>query len=147
MSVQFKNYNIDTGPAGPAGPAGPSGPTGPGPTGPTGPTGSTGSTGQSNITNYLIMGTTGTIPNNIQYVLVNNGSLFTITVPTSPVNGQILTIRNIVPAGPGFITIINAPVGTTFFGLVSSATITNSVTGITNMIYSNNVWYIISFCI
>ena len=147
MSVQFKNYNIDIGPAGPTGPEGPAGSTGStGPTGPAGPAGPAGPKGQSNIPNYLIMSSTGTIPGNIQYVLVTNSSAFTITVPTSPVNGQILTIRNTVNAGSNIT--INAPFGTTFTQAgTSSNTIQISATGITNMIYIGNVWYIISLCI
>ena len=140
MSVQFKNYNIDIGPAGPAGPSGPSGSTGS--TGPTGSTGSTGPAGTPNIPNCIGINSSSIIPGNIQYVFVNNSTGYTITVPTSPVNGQILTIRNI---NGNSITTVNAPVGTTFQSTSTGSTLNTIPIGgynVVNMIYINNIWYL-----
>ena len=146
MSVQFKNYNIDigtTGPEGPEGPEGPAGPAGPaGTTGPTGPTGPAGPAGTPNIPNCIAINSNSIIPGNIQYVFVNNSSGFTITVPTSPVNGQILTIRNITGTST---TTINAQAGTTFQSTSTGSTFsTIPIAGynVVNMIYSGNVWYL-----
>ena len=149
MSVQFKNYNIVIGPTGTTGTTGTTGPIGPigptGPTGQTGPIGPIGPAGTPNIPNCIVINSSATIPGNIQYVLVNNSSAFTITVPTSPVNGQILTIRNIT--GSSSITVIG-PVGTTF-QTTTTGTVSNSIAlggyNMVNMFYINNLWYLNNF--
>ena len=145
MSFQFKNYNIDIGPAGPAGPAGPTGPTGStGSTGSTGPAGSTGPLYVTNTPNYLVMSSNGTIPNNIQYVLVNASSSCTITIPTNPVNGQLLSVRNNISNGNN-LTLGALYTASPMINLsgVSTTSIFVPVNNNLNMIYFNNIWYLL----
>ena len=138
MSFQFKNYNIDIGSAGPAGPAGPSGPSGP-----AGPAGTTiGPLYVTNTPNYLVMSSTGIIPNNIQYVLVNTSIPCTITIPINPVDGQLLSIRN---TNSPILTLLSSLTASPIINLsgVSSNTVTIPINNNYNMIYFNTKWYLL----
>ncbi len=83
------------GPQGPQGPAGPTGATGadstvPGPQGPAGPQGPIGPTGATaNLTTTVI--STNTTLNTDNQVVVTSGTI-TVSLPTSPVNGQQIYI-------------------------------------------------------
>lgn len=105
-----------TGPTGTAGAAGATGPTGPtgtagavgatGPTGPTGPTGATGATGAtgptgptgaagSRVYNAVITGNTALTQSTWQCQPVNMvGGAFTLTLPVSPVRGDIVQVED-----------------------------------------------------